>query len=168
MGFFDKLFGGSDNTETNKDTAAIWPAKFLTISIAETVNEAPGKDVVKEIIDDLYTDLTENDVLTITESVSQIMEQIKCSEVDWDTVWDNFCAQLQDYKNSESFDIVKRLGNTACLLKMQENMQEIAENYVYRMGSHFERYTTISKSDFMIIMEEEKENTGYNDFLKDR
>lgn len=40
MGFFDKLFGGSENTATNKDTAAIWPAKFLTISIAETVNEA--------------------------------------------------------------------------------------------------------------------------------
>lgn len=32
------------------DRADVWPAKFLTIRIAETLNEAPGIDVVKEII----------------------------------------------------------------------------------------------------------------------
>ena len=32
------------------DRADVWPAKFLTIRISETLNEAPGIDVVKEII----------------------------------------------------------------------------------------------------------------------
>ena len=47
---------------------------------------------------------------------------------------------------------------------MDPTTQEIAENYVYRM-SNYEKYLQISKEDYMEILFEEKENTGYNDFL---
>ena len=54
MGIFDKLFGKSESSSSTSnsmnDRADVWPAKFLTIAISETLNEAPGIDVVKEII----------------------------------------------------------------------------------------------------------------------
>ena len=171
VGFFDKLFGKSENSSSTansmNDRADVWPAKFLTIAISETVNEAPGIDVVKEIIDDVYPTLSQSDVESITKSVCEMTSLVQSSDSDWDSIWDAFSTQLSAFNNSESFEIVKRVANTAFLLKMQENMQDIAENYTYRIGSHLEKYSSVSKSDFIAIMEEEKENTGYNEYLND-
>ena len=167
MGFFSSLFwGGSSAPSYAKDDSAdIWPAKFLTIVITETGNEAPLLQQVKEIIGALYPDLPETDLLAITTSVGEMNYLVSSSKTDWDAVWDDFSAQLRNYKNSESFTIVRKVAQIAFLLKMEEGMREVAQTYVSRIGSHVEKYTLVSKSDFIAIMEEEKENTGYNDYL---
>ena len=46
-------------------------------------------------------------------------------------------------------------------------MEEKAENFIYRI-SQSEKYFKISKTDFVEIMEEERENTGYNEFKKNQ
>ena len=74
---------------------------------------------------------------------------------------------LVKYKlaNSVTFEVVRNVANTAFLIKMVEEMDEISENYNYRFGANLERHTSLCKEDIMSIMEEEKENSGYNAYL---
>ena len=59
--------------------------------------------------------------------------------------------------------LVRSVASVAFKFKMLVGMEEMAESYVYWL-SKMEDYMQISKSDFKLILEEEKENTGYNDY----
>ena len=170
MGFFSKLFGGDDSSSpayTKADSADIWPAKFLTIAITEVQNEAANSQQLKEVIGEIYPHLSDENYTSIADSVMDMNNLVVDSKDTWDNLWDNFCSQLSDYKNSESFEVVRNVSNTAFLIKMIEEMDEISENYNYRFGANLEQHTSLCKEDIISIMEEEKENSGYNAYLDD-
>ncbi len=168
MGFFSSLFGGgSDNSPaySKNDSAQVWPAKFLAMAITEVGKETVDANELRNVIGPLFPYLTDEDYSNVAESVADMNDLVLRSSTEWDDLWDNFCSQLSDYKNSESFEIVRIVSNTSFSIKMVEEMEEVAENFVYRFAKHLEKYTMVSKADLIAIMEEEKENSGYNNYL---
>jgi hypothetical protein len=48
---------------------------------------------------------------------------------------------------------------------MLEGMENIAENFVYRL-SNSEKFFLMPKQDFMYVLKDAAEDTGYNDFAE--
>ena len=168
MGIFSNLFGSSESTSaaySKNYNASIWPAKFLTMAITEVGGEPVTGEQLRDVIGDIYPNLQDEDYTTIAVSVSEMHNLVDKSKDTWDNLWDNFCSQLQNYKNSETFAVAKKVACTAFLIKMVEEMNEISNNYTYRIGKDLERNLNLSKHDFINILNEEKENSGYNSYL---
>ena len=103
----------------------------------------------------MYTDLI---------SLSQ---EIDDGTYDWDAAWHEFHSQLQSYSLTDNFDIARETVRVMFGLKMSEDSETLAENYVYRMA-RMEDYLQIAKSDFRMILKEESENTGYDEYLANK
>ena len=171
MNFFKKLFG--KETESNTDASSVkidspdvWVFKFMLLAITETTGEVLSLNNIKSQLDN-FPEFPEHLESELTNIHSFIVEQHKNSDGlkdNWDGIWDQFLSQLKSFKLSETFYTVREVIHICFIFKMDPTTQEIAENYVYRM-SNYEKYLQISKEDYMEILFEEKENTGYNDFL---
>ena len=163
-----KLFGGGNqtnsNSTSNQDDAITWPAKFLLLSITETSGEAPSLEDIKEVLQNTFQNFTQSKISEIHVSIMALHKKSNNTKNEWDKIWDDFSSQLKTFKLSETFSSVQLIASNAFNLKMAEGMEDVAQNYVYRM-SQFEKYLQISKSDYLAIIEEEKENTGYNAYI---
>lgn len=168
MNFFKKLFGM--NTEFNNnfsvkfDSPEVWTTKFFLMVITETTSEVPSMDDIKEIVTNTFPNFPPNELPSVYSSIISMQKNSSNLKQEWDKIWEIFSSQHNFFKLSESFAVCRKLASIAFNLKMADNMEEIAENLIYRI-SQSEKYFKISKSDFVEILEEEKENTGYNDFL---
>jgi hypothetical protein len=131
--------------------------------LTEATGEAPSLDEVKGLLESSFPNFPQSELSNVHSMVVTLHEKSGNCITEWDKIWDNFSSQLKTFKLSETFSLVREVASAAFFLKMEEGMEEVAENYVYRM-SKFEKYLQISKSDFIAILEEEKENTGYNEF----
>ncbi len=156
------------NTNNNSigDSPIIWPAKFVLMVIAEENTEAPSEEETMGFLESAFPILSTSDFANLHVSVVRAHQTCSNSKEEWDKVWDTFLSQLQTFKISETFSVMKEIAQIYWLFKMEESMNEIMVNFTYRM-SQYEQYLQISKSDYRSILEEAKEITGYNQFNED-
>jgi hypothetical protein len=155
----------NSNVSSNSDSPEHWSAKFLILVITEASGQTPSLEQVKGVLENTYPKLSASEISSIHLSVLALCKNSANSKAEWDKIWDNFSIQLKTFKLSETFSAVREIASNAFHLKMEEGMEEVAQKFVYRM-SQFEKYLQISKTDYLAILEEEKENTGYNAFKK--
>jgi len=167
MGLFNKLFGGDNrsNSSNNEkgDSPAIWSAKFVLLAIAEESGEAPSEDETRGILESTFPHFPTSEFVHLHTSLVNAHRTCSNSKAEWDRVWDHFLSQLKTFKLSETFSVMKEVAHIYFLFKMEESLDDVVENFTYRM-SQFEKYLQISKSDYLSILEDAKENTGYNNF----
>jgi hypothetical protein len=156
------------NTNYNSigDSPIIWPAKFVIMVIAEENTEAPSEEETMGFLESAFPNLSTSDFANLHSFVVKAHGTCSNSKEEWDKVWDTFLSQLQTFKISETFSAMKEIAHIYWLFKMEESMNEVMENFTYRM-SQYEQYLQISKSDYRSILEEAKEITGYNQFNED-
>lgn len=164
MGLLSKLLGLNNENDSNSDSPQTWTAKFLILSMTESTGEAPSLEELKEVIEEAFPEFPKSELNNLHSSVVALHKKSGNNKTEWDKIWDNFSSQLKNFKLSETFSVAKDIASSAYILKMTEGMEEVAETYVYRM-SQSEKYLLISKQDFMYILKEEAENTGYNDYI---
>lgn len=169
MSFFRKIFGtntehDNSNLSTKNDTPKIWLAKFYLMAIAETSYEVPSIDDFEHILNSTFSDFKQNEIQNVHTSILTMLKNSAGSKIEWDKKWEIFSSQHSFFKISDSFSVCRELASLAFNLKMAEGMQEISENFNYRIGFS-EKYFKISKSDFIEIIEEEREKSGYNNFV---
>lgn len=171
MNFFKKIFGKETESNTNAssvkiDSPDIWVFKFMLLAITETTGELLSLNDLKSEIDNfpLFSNNLENELSNIHAFITEQHEKSIGNIDEWNLIWDTFLIQLKSYKFSETFSAIRDVVHILFLFKMDPFTNLVSENYAYRMGQ-FEKYMIITKSDLLEIIEEEKENTGYNDFL---
>jgi hypothetical protein len=167
MGFFSSLFGGGGTNRqayAKNDNAETWPAKFMLMAITEASEEAPDRIQAVEVIQSAFPEFPNSEFDKTFSAVCDMHECSSGSSEEWDKIWDNFSSQMSSMALSDTFSIVRQMAAAAFILKMEPEMEVVAETYVYRMSTS-EKYLNIGKSDYLQILEEEKENTGYNQFL---
>ena len=171
MNFLKKIFG--INTETNNnfsvkfDSPEVWTTKFFLMAITETTSEVASMDDIKEIVTNTFPNFPQNELPSVYSSIISMQKNSSNLKQEWDKIWEIFSSQHNFFQLSESFSVCRELASIAFNLKMADNMEEKAENFIYRI-SQSEKYFKISKTDFVEIMEEERENTGYNEFKKNQ
>ena len=169
MSFFNKIFGFGSHNDVNElvfpknHNPKTWPAMFTALVIAESTSTPPSHEDVKGVIEDLFPSLLSTEISDIFNSVLAMHNYAKNQESEWKIIWANFLGLLKDMMLSDNFTNVRSVASVAFKFKMLVGMEEMAESYVYWL-SKMEDYMQISKSDFKLILEEEKENTGYNDY----
>jgi hypothetical protein len=166
MSFFNKIFGFDSESKNNSlvkhDSPEVWSAKFFLMAITETTEEPPSIDDVKDILSNSFPNFPQNELDSVYFSIVAMQNKTSNLTSEWDNIWKIFFSQLEFFKLSDSFTVMRELASTCWKLKMLEDMDEIAENFTYRI-SQSEEYFKISKSDIKEIFEEEKANSGYND-----
>ena len=174
MSFFKNLFGmdtesnnDNNNLSTKIDSPEVWTAKFFLMAITETSDEEPSIEDVEEILINTFPTFPQNELQSVYSSITAMHKNSSNLKSEWDKIWDIFSSQHDFFQLSESFSVCRDLATIAFNLKMADNMENIAENFIYRI-SQSEKYFKISKSDFVEIMEEERENTGYNEYKRNQ
>jgi hypothetical protein len=171
MNFFKKLFG--KETESNTDASSVkidnpevWVFKFMLLVTTETTGEVLSLNELKSELDNFtgFRNDLENELSNIHAFITEQHKKSIGNIDEWDLIWDTFLIQLKSFKFSETFTAVRDVVHILFLFKMDPFTNLVSENYAYRMGQ-FEKYMKISKSDLLEIIEEEKENSGYNIFL---
>lgn len=176
MNFFKSLFGikeknsnpfavKSDNTLAFEKTDAphVFPAKLMLMVLTETGSESPKIDDINEILRTSFPECPQSEAFMLAVKLMAMHNVAGGSSQKWGDIFDNFLSQLQEYDLTTQKKIATETAATIFILKMQEGMENVAENYVYRL-SKLEKYLSISKSEYIQILEDEKENTGYNEY----
>ena len=162
MGFFSKLFGGENKSNSNTSgqvgSPATWSARFMLLSLAQTSSEDPTLEETRGILEN-FPNCPSSELNSIYTYVVNAHKKAGHSDGEWDRIWEEFSAQLKTFKLSETFTAMKEVANVYWLLKKEESMEDVVEIFTYRMAQ-CEKYLQISKSDYRAILEEAKENIG--------
>jgi|GEM_PF-2602063 hypothetical protein len=168
MGIFDKLFKSNSQNNIPKLQADTWAGLYVILSFTEAANEPPKPEDVEEVLNSLFEnefDLRNMDFKQIIQISNQIFGKTNNSTEKWNAEWEALYTQLGDFKNSETYRVANNLARIAFKLKMLEGMENIAENFVYRL-SNSEKFFLMPKQDFMYVLKDAAEDTGYNDFAE--
>ena len=79
----------------------------------------------------------------------------------WEPIYTHTFSQLQNISVLEQKKILSELYATAFILKSTDEHEEVASNFVYRLQLA-ERYVSLSKSELIQLIEEEKNKVGYD------
>ena len=140
----------------NKDkiAAELWPVKFLVMAITEDQQDVPSTNELDRILTSVKIEVGEKDKLELLQEVSKWGNM---SEKEWNSKWDKLCSLLPNYLNTESYSIAQQVARIAIVLKTDENYTSVSQNFAYRVGHNFETHSKVCKSDFIMILKEEKD-----------
>jgi len=162
MNFIKKLFGITEDKKDNPlaikddltlayektDDAGILPAKFFIMVATESSNESPKINDVYEILDSSFPECPRNSAFNISVKVVAMQKVAQNDSSKWLKIYDNFFSQLIKYSPEARRKFITEISDMAFRLKESEDMESIAENYVYRMQL-IEKHSGMTKSDYI-------------------
>ena len=178
MSFLKKLFGFSDTKNKlfsvtddktlafeKNDTAETMPVKFMLMVLTEVSGESPKFDDVNGVIESSYPEYPKSEALRLMMQIMAMHTIAGTSSEKWKSIYENFISQLKHLNYDNQQNVLRNFASGCFFLKMEAGMVKVAETYVYRM-SLIDGFITISKQEYIQILEEEKENSGYNEYKK--
>ena len=176
MSFLKNLFGSNEPKNDpfavkddktlafeKNDTAVTMPVKFLLMVLTEASGESPKINDVNGVIESTYPECPKSEALMLTVRIIAMNNIAGASSEKWKSIYENFFSQLKQLNNDSQRNVLRNFASACFFLKMEAGMENVAEKYVYRM-SLIDSFITISKQEYIQILEEEKENTGYNEY----
>lgn len=176
MSFLKNLFGSNETKNDpfavkddktlafeKYDTAETIPVKFMLMVLTEVSGESPKIDDVNGVIESSYPECPKSEAFMLTVRIIAMHKIADSSSEKWKSIYENFFSQLKQLNNDNQRDVLRNIASACFILKMEAGMENVAEKYVYRM-SLIDNFITISKQEYIQILEEEKENTGYNEY----
>lgn len=129
------------------------------MAITEDKLDIPNTSELDRILSSVKIQVGEKDKLDVLEVVSK---WVNLSEKEWSSKWDELCRLFPSYLNTEAYTMAQQVARIAIVLKADESYTSVSQNFVYRVGRDFETHSKVGKSDFKIILEEEKEKFENN------
>ena len=174
MGIFNKIFGSKNENSIPNLNAKSWAGLFTILAMTEATEELPSEIDTSDVLNNLFNSDSNIGILdgeiektSIHKITIQVYHRSNNNKIQWDQEWDNLFKQLGKFKNSETYAVANDLAKIAFGMKMIEDYELIAQNFVYRL-SQAEKYFLMPKQDFMYVLKDAAEITGYNDFIENQ
>jgi hypothetical protein len=149
------------DTENNIN---VLPAKFFLMNMVEISNEAPPLEEMKGILSEGFPKLSDSDYFKLNAKLFSMIDYVASkgnTPQTWEPIYTHTFSQLQNISGHEQKQILSELYATAFILKSTDEQEKVASNYVYRLQLA-ERYVSLSKSELIRLIEDEKNKVGYD------